>query len=434
MTDSARRVRINNPDLSRSEKTYLDTDYSSGLTLTVKNNSSFANNDILVVGEVGQEATEAVAISSVSSDKTTITLKSALRFSHNKGATVYRCEYDFIDIYVSTVAGSSLSWQILSQSPIQWDRTETIYVHQGGLSSYSYKFQFRNSQTLNVSEWSPTLTGAGFSKNTVGYMIQQVRKILIDPDGNIVSNSDIIRYLNEAKKIIEGIRNDWWFWKKENKTLLKTVDGQQEYDLDTISTRIEYIGDVRYNYNDGTRDDTWHLKHLSDVEFDYEIRDETATEDDEVEYYNIKAPDSSSTAGYLRVVPTPATTNRGTFYVRYYEPDADFDDVADTTLIPYPQILTYFAIAQAEYVKGDDDRGEYFEKKFYGPPEGLKKTVRPTGIALLIQLQKGKLRPLKQPRSLKTFRGRKAMQTFFHDRAVDRDRLAEDWFDWPRAK
>ena len=426
---SSRRIRINNPDLSKSEKTYLDTDYTSGITLTVKNNSSFAANDILVVGEPGQEGTEAVAIQSISG-KTTITAKSALRFPHNKGMTIYRCEYDFADIYVSMVS-VGLTWVALSESPIQWDRTETIYIHQGGLSSYSYKFRFRNSQTSNVSEYSPTITGAGFAKNTVGYMVQQVRKVIIDPDGNIVSNADIIRYLNEGKKIIEGIRNDWWFWKKEDKTLLKTIASQQEYDLDTISSTMEYIGDVRYNFNDGTRDETWHLKHLTDIEYDYEARDETAETDDELSYYNIKAPDTNSTAGYLRVWPVPATTDRGTFYVRYYQPDADFDDIADTTLIPYPQILTYFAIAQCEYVKGDDERGDSFEKKFYGPQEGRKKFDKPTGIALLLLLQRGKLRPLKQPRSLKTFRGRTAMRRFFNDHEVNRDRLAEDYFDYP---
>jgi hypothetical protein len=407
----------------------LDADYVSGLTLTVKNNSSFAANDILVVGETGQEGTEAVAIASLTG-KATITLKSALRFAHNKGMTIYRCEYDFAAIYVSMVS-SGLTWVALSESPLQWDRTETIYVHQGGLSSYSYKFRFRNSQTANVSEYSPTITGAGFAKNTVGYLVQQVRKVIIDPDGNIVSNSDIIRYLNEGKKIIEGVRNDWWFWKKEDKTLLKTVASQQEYNLDTISTKIEYIGDVRYNFNDGTRDDTWHLKHLTDVEYDYEARDETATTDDELSYYNIKAPDSSSTAGYLRVWPIPTTTDRGTFYVRYYQPDTDFDDIADTTAITYPQVLIDYAIARCEQVKGDDERADKFMKLFYGPQIGRAKYDNPTGIALLNLLQRGKLRPLKQPRSLKTFRGRLAMRRFFKDHEVNRDSLAENYFDYP---
>jgi hypothetical protein len=430
---SARRLRINNPDLANSEKTYLDADYASGTTITVQSNVSFAENDIIVIGEVGQEKTEGGIVSSVSSDKKTITLDAALNFSHTKGIVVYRAEYNFVDIDVDMVAGSTV-WAALSQSPIQWDRKETIYIHQGGVSGYNYRFKFRNSATGNYSEYSPTITGAGFAKNTIGYMIQEVRKSIIDPDGNIVSNSDIIRYFNAAKDIINGTRNDWWFWLKEDTSSITTVDGQKEYNLDDISTHIEYIKYIKYNYNDGTRNETWHLRHLSDIEYDYESMDGNASEDDEVAYYNLKPGDSNSTSGYFRVWPVPATDDYGTFHVRYYEPDADYSDIADTTAIPMPELLINYAIFLCEQLKGNNSKAKIHFELFFGAQDKEKGRKVQTGIAALEAMQRGKLRPLGQPRSLKTFRGRRAMQRFFGDHAVDADKIREDWFDYPRTK
>ena len=55
-----RRVTIGNPDLRNTYKTYLASAYSSGTTLTVLSNVSFAANDLAVVGDVGEELTYAI--------------------------------------------------------------------------------------------------------------------------------------------------------------------------------------------------------------------------------------------------------------------------------------------------------------------------------------------------------------------------------------
>ena len=57
---SARRIRINNPDLSKSARSQLDSDYTTGtLTLTVVSNLAFQDNDIIVAGEPSTEKSEA---------------------------------------------------------------------------------------------------------------------------------------------------------------------------------------------------------------------------------------------------------------------------------------------------------------------------------------------------------------------------------------
>ncbi|HEY6019608.1 MAG TPA: hypothetical protein VIY48_06795, partial [Candidatus Paceibacterota bacterium] len=55
------------PETDDLEKTYLSNPYSAGATsLEVKNNNSFAANDRIMIGEMGQEKTEVVTVSAVS--------------------------------------------------------------------------------------------------------------------------------------------------------------------------------------------------------------------------------------------------------------------------------------------------------------------------------------------------------------------------------
>jgi hypothetical protein len=83
MSTSARRIRIVNPDLVNSERTILDADYSSGTSLTVKSNYGFQNGDILVIEQPSTEKAESSTVSGTTGN-TTVTIDSALKFSHQK--------------------------------------------------------------------------------------------------------------------------------------------------------------------------------------------------------------------------------------------------------------------------------------------------------------------------------------------------------------
>ena len=87
------KIKVSNPDLSGEERTYISSDYSSGTTLTVGNNEGFTTSWYVVVGEPGQEKTEAAQIASTTGS-TTITISSALKFAHAKSTPVYLSQWN----------------------------------------------------------------------------------------------------------------------------------------------------------------------------------------------------------------------------------------------------------------------------------------------------------------------------------------------------
>lgn len=420
---SARRLRIPHPSLASGQKTYLTTDYSSGTTVNIQNSDGFAANDIMVIGEPGVEKTEQKRIQSIVAT-TSFIIPTALKYTHNKGDIVYTSEYDQVEISSNTG-----SWSVLATIDIQWDGKETVYIHQGGTDATSYRFRFSNSVTGDTSEYSPTIGGGGFVVGQIGYHLDIVRGIVNDRDKKIVSDSEILRFFTEAKNIIRARRNDWWFWKKFSDGTITTTANILKYNLDTISDRVEYIGQIRYRLDDGTQDEVYPIDVVSDIEFYDLVRDSDRQNNDHVEVANIMPPDSSSSSGYIRVYPTPATTSYGSFYIDWYKNETDYTSVSDTTDIPIPALLENFAIAMIEQLKGNDSKAKLYRQLFFGPSNKDRKNEREmTGIALLEQLQNGKGRALNKPRVIRRWAGRNTISRVYRTHSRSADYRRENYF------
>lgn len=428
MTTSARRIRVVNPDLYESERLILDTDYTSGTSLTVKSNFGIQDNDIIVLEDIGSEKAESMTVAGTTGN-TTITLDSALKFSHQKGTVIYRSEYDQIEY--SYRSSSTGDWTVLDTIGIKWDDRETIKIHQGATDAYQYRFRFKNSASGNFSEYSPTIGGAGYSSNQIGKLVDATRAIILDFDRKIVSDKQIIEFLAEGKNIIKASRNNWYFWFKKDDGTIKTIADTREYNLDDISTSIEYVKDVRFRDQSDDRDDLYQIKYKPELEFDLYVVDQDEEPDDHIVRYTILPPDANSSSGYIKVDPIPETSNNGSFYIRYYQADSDFDDVADTTSIPIPGILVDYAVFKCEQIKGNDTRAQIYFNRFMGPAADRRNLDRLTGIALLEQMQKGKLTAIGQPRQMKYFRGRAAMSRMYDNGGEDQGYLAESYFNYP---
>lgn len=422
MATSSRRIKIPHPDLALSQKTFLSADVLSGSTLNVLTASGFVDQNIAVIGNPGEEDTESLPIQAHTN--TTFTLTGNVLTQHNKATPIYRSEVDQVEISYYTAS----AWTVLATINIQWDQVYTVFVHSGGLDSYSYRFRYKNSYSLNYSEYSGSVSGSGYTKFQIGTMIANVRLLIKDQEKKIVSDAEIIRFLTRGKDIVRGTRNDWWFWRKEDKGTLSTTAGIRTYNLDSIATNIDYIKDIRFNYNNGSLNEMYTLDYLTDVEFDYRIRDITSAANfDYARVYNIQPPDASSTSGYIRIDPIPLTTAYGSFYVRYYINETDYVSPSDTTAIPIPSILEDYAIAQCERIKGDEDRALLYEKSFNGPAPFSRDNTSLSGIALLQQMQKGKGRPLGHPQQLKVWRGRD-LNRFTQSRGSNLDATRENYW------
>ena len=130
-----RRISVPNPSIDTTYRTYVNSDYSSGTTLTVASNVSFAPDNLIIVGNPREELTELKKVSTIATT-VTLNLASGLNFAHPKGTPVYRVIWDFISI--EGRSSSAGVFAELTQSPIQWDNEDglTLYYHSDGSNSW----------------------------------------------------------------------------------------------------------------------------------------------------------------------------------------------------------------------------------------------------------------------------------------------------------
>lgn len=427
-----RAIRIDNPILN-SYITDLAVDYSSGTTPTVRNNNSFAANDLAVFGAPGEELTEQKKIDSLSG-VTGFNLASALNFAHNKGTPVYKSLWDFVEI--EGRSSSAGVFAVLTQSGIQWDSKtrQTIYHHAAGDDNWEYRFRFYNSITTLYSEYSPTLTGAGFEQNQAGYIIRDARVAAGDIEGNILTTDELLRRLTRAKNIIRAHNPRYWFWKVDGFNSSKSIAataGNNVYSLSSI-TDLGTLDNIEYRYNSGGTDRKYLLTRKSDAEFKALTRDLNRPSDDYPYCYRILPPDANSSKGYIEIDRKIKNTGVGTFYIDYYKEESNYNSVDDETAILMPEILTDFLIAEIATAKGNEALAKTHYRLFTGP-ENREKTLaleQLSGIALLDELDRQYKRSQGQPRQLWRYRGQKAIPRLYGSRATrNTDQMREDYFD-----
>ena len=403
-----RRIRIANQRLSNNEKSFLNEDYTpSGSTtsVTVVSNLTFADNDILVVGEVGDEKTEAKDVTGTSGD-TIITISAALKFSHNKTTTVYKSRYNQVSIERAVTSVGSFSEIVLTD--IQWDKLETLYEDVNGTDSHSYRFRLYNSLSAEYSEYSPTITGSGFARGQVGKMIQNVRRKIKDPNKQRFADAEIIEKLQDGQVDIQSNIPNLWFLRVDTykgSNGIATVASSDTYDLD-VYTDLNYVDKIRYSFVLGSVNKLYDLEKKSEIEFDQYIFDANSrTETDRVLRYKFLPPDASSDKGYIVVDPVPTTTDC-TFYPIYYKKFTELADVSDTTELPFPEMLEDYAAWKLSELLGNFEKAKQY-KALYTGPDDESKADGLTGLAKLRKHNDRLKREQGYGRSLFRFRGRR---------------------------
>ena len=427
----ARRLRINNPNLALSEKSYLTSAYSSGTTLNVVNSFAFAADNFAVPGEPGKdEIIESERISAVPSGGLTLTLASALDYDYPKDTVVYQSRYD--QVQIESRASSSASWALITTSSIQWDKLATLYTDANGIDTTQYRWRFYNSSTLTTSEYSPTLLGSGFTDDQAGYLLREIRLLSGDLDGSVKKDREILRDITRGLEIIYGRVPKAWWWRIEDSTIT-TVASTDKYNLDTLNSGTAGSPNINLGtvdlirYNNSTSNIIYPLEFKSNIEFYNLVKDNNAQTDDNVISYTLLDPDSSSKNGYFRVFPKPKTT-AGTFYITAFTRQTTIDSVDDSVVIPLPSILIDYGVAMIERVRGNDSKAAYYEELFFGPPPSKQDRQRLTGISLLEQLNARQRHPEGHPRSLMKYLGQKGAARLFGNNRVNNDTVRENYW------
>lgn len=430
-----RKISIDNPRLQKTYVADLAADYnpsgSTPLALTVRSNVSFSANDLAIIGNPTEELTECKKVSALSG-VTGLVIPSALNFQHNKGTPLFKTVWD----YVSIEADYGSGWTTITSSPIQWDSKEnkTHYYDPNGTATTSYRFKFYNSVTTAYSEYSPTLTGAGYAKNQMGYIIRDAREVAGDEDERIFTTTECLRILTRAKNIIRAHNARYWFWKVDgynSNIYIEATAGDNIYDLSDIDN-LGVIAGIEYRYTNGSQDEKYELSRKADAEFKSFTRDLNRPNKDWPRIFRLLPADASSSKGYFEVENKILTDDVGKFYISHYKEEDDYDSVDDETAIIMPEILEDYLISKIYAKKGNESLAKEYYKQFVGPQNKKKTTGIEdlSGIALLDELDRQYKRSQGQPLSLKVFKGHGAMGRLYGSRyrrsRTDQER--EDYF------
>lgn len=400
-------VQVKNPSISDNVKTFLSQEHLSGTTVYVDSSIGFSDGNYICIGEPGLETSEITYLSSAPPSNTTMEV-SATKFSHARGTPIYYIAWDKYSLeYKNGVAGA---WTAYPSMPadLGYDALYTEYRDTSATTTYYWRYRYYSSENSAYSDYSDTISSSGWPKESVGYMVRQIRKIVGDVEAKTVTDTEIIRFLNAAQDKVYTLYDRWWFLFKKG-TAIDTVASQKIYNLPSDFGRMH---SVLFNFVDTNTDVTYNLRYLPIIEFDYESRDNEASDSDEIKHYTIYPGDSTNESGYLYIWPTPETAGLE-IIPRYYKEMTDLDTYADETDVPIPSMLEDYALSQIYKIRKEETKAEYYDKLFREQIELLK---------LMQRKQVG------QPKSLWKYEGRNAMERYFGSRNVSSDSDRERYF------
>ena len=191
-------LTITNPALEDFEETMLAKPVAVGDTvLNVLSGRGFKKNDILLIGNYGEENAEIVYVSdTVDPTDTTITLAQGLRFAHSVNTPVRFMPFDKFRIYISTDGG--VSYNLADTIPIAPDSNQTIYVSPAAPTAL-FKVASYNSKTDFEGPLSDAISGMGLGFSQIGRILDRVYDLYNDPEQKFIKSDEILmNYLNEG--------------------------------------------------------------------------------------------------------------------------------------------------------------------------------------------------------------------------------------------
>jgi len=219
------------------------------------------------------------------------------------------------------------------------------------------------------------MSATGSIRQTVGFMIDQVRENTKDKTNQKVSDETIISYLNFAQDVVKSMQKKWPWLQGEATIVPSTL---------ALPTDFKRAYRLKYNYINGTASSTYYLRYLPPVDFQEKYNDNNASTSDYLVDYTIDNINS-----LVKLGPEPTITTA--ILTLVYEKDiTDLENYEDETVIPLPELLITYATAKVWKLKSNPD--EY--------------TSAMQSFADLLQVL-DQARPVSyHPRTLKRFMGR----------------------------
>ena len=191
-------INITNPPLEDFEQTSLSGSASAGVTtLNVISGLGFRVNQILLMGEYGEENAEIVRTHTTTAPgNNQITLAGAIRFAHSTNTPIRLMPFDRFRVYQSNDGG--INFFLADTIDIRPDRNITTYISPATAAA-RFKIASFNSLTGLEGSLSDAIAGVGLSFAAVGTILDRVYDLYTDPGQRFIKSDEILlNYLNEG--------------------------------------------------------------------------------------------------------------------------------------------------------------------------------------------------------------------------------------------
>jgi hypothetical protein len=218
-------LQIALPYLAGTLQTYTTASIAAtGTTLTVKDNSDFANNDYLILGNVGQEQTEIVKIGAAVTAGTSLTIGATV-FAHPEGTKVTLIRYNQVEIYGSTTASDAAPTIIGSAASID---VAQGYNEIKASTTYTYYYaRYKNSNASTYSSYSDSVVATGLSVLARGEIKKEFLSMYNERIDDLITDDWLNRTINRWQRILSKRKKNWSFLRTS--TTSTTVQDQQGY-------------------------------------------------------------------------------------------------------------------------------------------------------------------------------------------------------------
>lgn len=217
------QISIRHPELGPQE-TLLSSDLAAGdLNSTVENTKSFAVNDLVVYGFLGEELTEIVTITSVTPN-VTLGHTTGPIFAHLARTQVSQIRFNQAKVYRSD--SETGDYTLIATVDLTVDDEDTTYEDSSGTSDNWYKIKYYNSITLDLSSFSVAVQGTGYTDDSLKTMTDEVLEEFGDVKGANISRSQVTNHLKSGvRKVIAQIMMSYPDYLKAYTTLTPNGTG-----------------------------------------------------------------------------------------------------------------------------------------------------------------------------------------------------------------
>lgn len=344
------------------EKSFLSFPYSVGTTsIQVKNNNRFAANDRIMLGEMGNEATEIVTVSSVSADGNTIVIGATV-FAHSADDPVYQMPFDQVKYYRSTT-GSGGAYSVISTQNMDVDNADltTKYDDTTGLASYYYKFTFYHSISTLESAFSDVIAGSGWRREQTGHIVDEILQEVSDLNELNITRTELLGYFNDVNDDLQLNTARPYDFLKRSTTLGRTLNlNYVAYPVDSNGKLTMWKFDrMDYNFTDTTVtpnvDNTTTIEVMPIEEFSNKYSDNTVTSTNVSDDKPTAMALDEANNQFLFASPF-TTTDADCFILTYWKFFDTIDSEGDVIETPTPKIYKLYS------------KGMYYRKRAISEP------------------------------------------------------------------